>query len=367
MFGPENTGNGRYTMNLVEELAKTDNGNDYVILLRKNYFDSLKLPKNWTKVLADFRHYTFTEQFKLPFLIYKHKPDLVHFPHLNVPILYFGKYVVTIHDIIMHKFTGGSATTRPFPIYQIWRLGYHISFLKAVYGSIKIIVPSNAVKDELSDYYKLRNNKIKVVYEGFDGKITKGGDNKHAKPYFLYVGNAYPHKNLENLVKAVVLLNKESVQRANLLISSSRNIFTQRLNDLITSLNAQKYVKLLGFVPDSELGSLYKNAVGFTFASRSEGFGLTGLEAISSGTLLLASAIPVLEEVFEDNAIYFDPLDAPSIASAMQKTLEMNPEERKKRITTAQEFAKRYSWAKMAKQTLEIYETESRNSLRSGK
>jgi glycosyltransferase involved in cell wall biosynthesis len=355
MYGPENTGNGRYTMNLVEELAKTDKDNKYVVLLRRNYYDSLKLPENWEKVLADFRHYTFTEQFKLPFLIYKHKPDLVHFPHLNVPILYFGKFVVTIHDIIMHKFRGGSATTRPFPIYQIWRLGYHLSFLKAVYGSQKIIVPSSAVKSELVDFYKLDGNKINVVYEGFDAKITKSGLNKYKKPYFLYVGNAYPHKNLENLVKAIVLLNKKSVHRANLLISSSRNIFTQRLNELIKKLNSEKYVKLLGFVPDSELGSLYKNSVGFTFASLAEGFGLTGLEAISSGTLLLASAIPVLEEVFEDNAIYFDPSDAPSIESAMIKALEMSPEERKKRVATAQEFAIRYSWAKMAKETLKIY------------
>ncbi len=165
LFGPENTGNGRYTMNLVENLAKIDKGNDYVILLRKKYFENLKLPGNWQKVLADFRHYTFKEQLALPVIILKYKPDLVHFPHFNVPIFYFGKYIVTIHDLIMHKFKGGAATYRPIPLYYIWRLGYYLAFAKAVLGSVKIIVPSYAVKEEVVNEYKIDKTKIAVTYE----------------------------------------------------------------------------------------------------------------------------------------------------------------------------------------------------------
>lgn len=166
LYGPKDTGIGRYTQKLVENLAKVDSKNQYFILLRKSDFDSLELPKNWTKVLADYKHYTFTEQFKMPFLLQRLNVDLVHFPHFNVPILYFKKYIVTIHDLIMHKFTDGSATTRKFPIYQIWRLGYHIAFLKSVFGSTKIIVPSNAVKNEIVDFYKINPKKVEVTYEG---------------------------------------------------------------------------------------------------------------------------------------------------------------------------------------------------------
>ncbi len=165
LYGPKHTGNGRYTMNLVENLTKIDAENNYIILLRKEDFQNLKFPSNWEKVLADFKHYSFEEQFKLPFLIQKYNPDLVHFPHFNVPLLYFGKYIVTIHDLIMHKFSGGEATTRQFPLYQIWRLGYYIAFAKAVYGSVKIIVPSNAVKKGVLDYYKISENKVEVIYE----------------------------------------------------------------------------------------------------------------------------------------------------------------------------------------------------------
>lgn len=165
LYGPKHTGNGRYTENLVTNLIKIDTNNKYILFLRKEDFENLKFPKNWTKVQADFKHYTFTEQLNLPFLISKYKPDIVHFPHLNVPLLYFGKYIVTIHDLIMHKFVGGSATTRKFPIYQIWRLGYHLAFAKAVYGSAKIIVPTNAVKNELVNFYKINPKKVEVTYE----------------------------------------------------------------------------------------------------------------------------------------------------------------------------------------------------------
>lgn len=166
LYGPKDTGIGRYTQKLVENLVKIDVTNSYLILLRQSDYLSLSFPKNFVKVLADFKHYTFEEQFKMPLLLMKLNADLVHFPHFNIPIFYFAKYIVTIHDLIMHKFTAGSATTRKFPIYQIWRLGYHIAFAKAVYGSKKIIVPSNAVKNEIINYYKIDSKKLEVTYEG---------------------------------------------------------------------------------------------------------------------------------------------------------------------------------------------------------
>ena len=62
--------------------------------------------KNFKKVLADYQHYSFKEQISLIIQLIKLKPDLVHFPHFNVPVLYFGKFVVTIHDLLIHKQKG---------------------------------------------------------------------------------------------------------------------------------------------------------------------------------------------------------------------------------------------------------------------
>ena len=366
LYGLENTGLGRYVMNLVEGLSIIDKDNKYVILLRKKYFDSLTLPDNWKKVLADWRHYSFAEQVKIPGIIEKENPDVTHFPHFNVPLFFKGKYVVTIHDILMHKSVGLSATTLSPIQYFIKRLGYRLVFDNALRKSFRIIVPSIAIKNEMLREYKMSSDKIVVTYEGFDKKISKSKSSGINKPYFIYIGNAYPHKNLGNLIKAVNILNTKYIQNAILVISGARNIFTQRIEKMIRLEKAEDFVKLMGFIPDDRLGSVLEGSAAFAFPTLSEGFGLPGLEAMAAGTLVIASNIPVLKEVYKNNAIYFDPNNPNDIAKTMNLILNISEKERIKRVKKAKEFVKIYSWDKMAKETLRIY-AESCNSLRQGK
>jgi glycosyltransferase involved in cell wall biosynthesis len=175
--------------------------------------------------------------------------------------------------------------------------------------------------------------------------------------YFVYTGNAYPHKNLPRLVEAIVLLNQSCKQLVKLKISSSRGVFTERLEKIINDRKAEKYVELLGYVTDKDIESLYKNSKSFVFATLSEGFGLPPKEAIESGTFAIISDIPVLKEVYKDSVLYFDPYDVKSIVSVMENMLKMTENERQKKIKYAQKFLKRYSWSKMAKETLKVYES----------
>ena len=214
-YGLEHSGLGRYTINLISELQKIESSFEYAILLRKKYFNELNFKYNWKKILADFPHYTVKEQLHLPSLIAKEKPDLVHFPHLNVPLGYHGPFVVTIHDLIMHK-QGIEATTLPIPIYFAKRIPFKLVTRSAVKRANHIIVPSNSVKDEIIDYYKVNENKITVTHEGFAKDFVS--DNRGAgeteilsnyglppNQYLLYVGNAYPHKNLKKLIKLLLM------------------------------------------------------------------------------------------------------------------------------------------------------------------
>lgn len=172
---------------------------------------------------------------------------------------------------------------------------------------------------------------------------------------FVYTGNAYPHKNLERLIQAVVLVNKK--RPVKLKVSSSRGVFTERLENIIKKNNATEYVDILGYVPDNKIQSLYKDSLAFVFPTLSEGFGLPPKEAIESGTFAVMSDIPVLKEVYEDSVIYFDPYSAQSISDSLDKILIMSKNEREEKIKYAQNFLKKYSWKKMAEETLKIYES----------
>ena len=366
MYGIEHTGIGRYVMELTNNLAKIDKKNDYTLILRNDYFKRLSLPANFKKVNGDFRQYSFSEQISLPKILKNEKPDLVHFPHFNVPILYRGNYVVTIHDLLMHKQKGFEATTLSPIVYLIKRLGYRAVFDRAVKKPVKIIVPSHAVKKELVDYYSLDPDKVSVTPEGVSDLSGGGAVTPLLKkygietPYFIYTGNAYPHKNLKRLIEAIISLNTERRIKAHLVIVSARNFFVKKLEKLISEMGAGAFVKVLGFLPDEEVGTLYRHSAAFVFPTLSEGFGIPGLDAMEVGTLVLASEILVLKEVYKEHAIYFNPFDFSSIARTMELALEIGAEAREERIAKARDFVKRYSWNKMAQETLKIYESCAR-------
>ena len=372
LYGLENTGIGRYTMGLIRGLARGDNKNTFFILLREKYFRELKLPANWEKVRAEFKHYSFAEQYKLPRLLKSLRVNLAHFVHFNVPVFYKEPYVVTVHDLLMHRQKGLDATTLPAPIYFLKRMGYKYVFAASVRNSAKIIVPSKAVREEIKNYYKIPEEKLVVTYEGVDAFRETAEDENVLKKYklnkgeyFIYTGNAYPHKNLERAIEATVLLNRRSEKRYLFVIVCARNVFVERLEKTISRLKASEFVRNLGFIEDSELGALYKNSLAFVYPTLSEGFGLPGLEAILSGSMPIVSEIPVLKETYKDNALYFNPYDFSSIEKAMEDVLSMNTQTRTSFINKAQEFAKGYTWDKMAKETLKVYEDCAR--LRQGK
>lgn len=364
-YGLEHAGLGRYTINLVNELQKIDKENEYFILLRKAYFNTLKLTENWTKVLAEIPHYTFREQTAIPRLLKATRPDLVHFLHINIPVSYSGRFMVTVHDLTMHT-QKKAATTRLLPLYYAKRLPYKLIVRKAVLGAQKIITPSEAVKDEVVHYYKVPTSKIASIYEGVEASFfLKGGEKlinkKYNLPneYFIYAGSLYPHKNIFKAIDSIIKFNKGRAVKVPLVLVSSRNVFQERVRDYVQKRNAEKFIRILGFVSDPELRDFYKSSTGFIYPSLSEGFGLQGLEAMASGTLLLASDIPVFREIYKTYATYFNPQNIESISEALEEVLQLSSNERRKRIEEGQKLAKLYTWRKMALATLEVYKNVS--------
>ncbi len=363
LYGLENAGIGRYLINLINQIKKIDKRNNYYLLLRKKYFRELNIKsKNWQKVLADYPHYSFQEQILLPLQLIKLKPDLVHFPHFNAPLFYFGKYVVTIHDLIKHESRGMGTTTRAPWFYWLKHQLYLFLVKKVVKKSLMVITPSYFWKEELIKRYNLPKEKIAVTYEGVDECLLKKQTKvkpeeilkkyKIRKPFVIYTGNLYPHKNIERLAEAVGKFNQD----LKLVIICARNVFYEKFLIKIKKMGITKSVNLVGFVPDEEISAIYQKAEAFVFPSLWEGFGLPGLEAMSLGLPVLAARASCLPEIYGEAALYFNPYKTDDLAEKIKK-IRVDKKLREELIKKGYEQVKKYSWKKTAKETLSVYDS----------
>ena len=353
------TGVGRYIRNLIRELDTIDTKNEYVLFVtpqavQDNVFDFLASnDKKWKIVQTDIRWHSVDEQFVFHKVLENELLDIVHFPYFSVPILYNKPFVITIHDLIINHFPTGKASTLPLPVYYAKRFAYQYILKQAAKKSKKILTVSEATKNEIVDHLKVPEKKIVVTYEGIDSLIKVKNDNRRLHDtYFLYVGNAYPHKNLDRLVEAFGHVKNKDVK---LLLVGQKNYFYQQLEEKVNKLGLEKQILFQGKVDDQELALLYKHAEALLFPSLMEGFGLPGLEAMQEGCLVLASEIPALREMYQDAAIYFNPLKPREMSDTMQKVLD-NKKAFAKTIEKGSERIKAFSWEKMAEQTLKAYE-----------
>ena len=353
------TGIGRYVSNLIEEISKIDKNNEYILFFKKEEFDAFQVPSsNFKKVLANFHWYGISEQIKFPPLIKKYNLDLMHFPHFNVPIFYRGNFVVNIHDLTLHHYKTIRASTKNFLTYSIKNLFYKITIKNSVRRALKIFVISKFTKKDVINTLKVSERKILLTYPGGPALslVKKNPDKKvlekiKIQPHFiLYVGNAYPHKNLENLIKALNYLPSD----VSLILVGKIDEFYRRLQKDTLDLNIQKRVNFAGFLTDEELVSLYKSASVFAFPSFNEGFGLPALEAMAFGLPVVSSNSSCLPEVLGESALYFNPKDPKDIAKKIEKVLDDN-NLKNSLVRNGYNQIKKYSWRRMAEQTLSAY------------
>ena len=361
-YGSWGKGLGRYTQKLIAYLEKIDNNNDYLILLRKDNWDEYE-PKNrrFKKVLADYSWYSINEQLYFPRALKKLKLDLMHFTHFNVPFFYMRPFVVTIHDLILTKYPTERATTLGPLKYKLKHFGYKLIIGSAIRRAKSIIAVSKFTKQDISDHFEVASKKISVTHEGIDPLVVDSQDTNKVlstyainSPYILYVGNVYPHKNIDGLVNAwekVVAVKKDY----KLVLVGKEDYFFQKIKELVKEKNLEDTIIFTGFVSDQDLPHVYKSASLYVFPSFCEGFGLPALEACYSGIPVAASDNSSLPEVLGRAAVYFDPHDIQQITKKIIYVLD-HPEVASELIQRGHEQVARFSWEKMAKATLDLYE-----------
>lgn len=353
------TGIGRYVSNLVNNLTKLDLENEYILFFRKDDLESFDVGNpNFKKVIADYPCNRAEEQMKLPFALRAEGLDLVHFPHFNVPLIYRGKYVVSIQDITLHHYPVKTPSERLLN-YKFREFFFKMVIKNAMKNSLKILVSTYFTKNDLVSTYGVPEEKIVVNYYSGSSEemLDKIPDNRIIekfglkKPFILYVGNAYPSKNLERLLYALKYL-PESLP---LVFAGQMNDFYKEIKALAVSSGLEERAVFTDYISDEQLVSLYKNASVFVFPSLYEGFGIPPLEALSFGLPVVSSDRSTLPEILDDAALFFNPEEPREIALKITEVLS-NDALRHDLIERGYQRVKMFSWERMARKTLEIYQ-----------
>lgn len=358
IYGPKFTGIGRYNVELVDHLAQLDDKNEYVVFLQKEQFDQFTTPnRRFTKVLADFPHYSFGEQLGFNSLLKSHHLDLMHFTHFNAPIRYNRPYVVTIHDLTLSFFKSKKSNF-------IKNLAYKIIIRRVTREAKQVIAISENTKKDLIETLGLPEEKISMIYNGINPKFGQVNPTPRQdlmkklnlqQPYLLYTGVWRRHKNLVSMVKAFAKFNKGTKENYNLVITGKHSPLYDEVPNTIHELGIQDQVHLVGMVSEEDLFGLYKNALAYVFPSFYEGFGLPPLEAMQCGIPVIASNTSATPEVCgEGNALFFDPYDVEDMQVKM-KQIATDPTLRDRLIKKGYERVKEFDWGKMTKKVLGVY------------
>jgi glycosyltransferase involved in cell wall biosynthesis len=357
------TGVGRYIQNLLPLLIKSNKKHRWVVIIRKSERQDLDkiIPKseNIEVIEFNYRWHSFLEQLLLPFILYRKKLDIFHTPYINVPVFYFKRKAVTIHDITVLDVNTGKASTKNILFYKLKRLGYKIALKSALRSKIIFVVTNSVKQDILSKFPKTDQSKIIVTYNGFTKLTARKNKNfeSHVKsltPYFLYVGNAHPHKNLDFLVDSLDTFFTK-IPKFKIVLAGRSDYFMKRLEQKVNRLKTKQNFVFIASPNDSELAHLYKNSKAVILPSLKEGFGLQILEAMDKGSLILCSRIAAYKEVAGSSATYFDPKSSLSFMIALGKVLKINGSKKASITKHYPQKIKRYSWQANAKVVMQSY------------
>ncbi len=192
-----------------------------------------------------------------------------------------------------------------------------------------IFTISEFSKSEILKYTAADAKKIELVYCGVDKSYFQDAgfesDLKLPQNYILYVGNIKPHKNLIVLLKAYATFSDEFKLKYSLVFVGKKKGFITEDNEIqkfMVENDLQKNIIFTGYIGDSEIPKIYREANVFVFPSLYEGFGLPILEALATQTKVISSNAASLPEAGGEAVTYFDPKNYIQLANIIKKSIE---------------------------------------------
>ncbi len=356
-----NTGSGQYLRHLLHNLRKTAPELGLTLVLPPGLDSPGDLPAGVALMHTSGSRSNFGkvwfEQRTFPHMAGRSGADIAHVPYWGPPLSSPLRLVTSVLDVIPLALPQYSAG---------WRGRLYTSLVSAAArGSTHVLTISNAAKADIVKYLGLPEASITTTYlaaeEAYHPRIGAEQDaavkEKYGLPdqFVLYIGGFDPRKQVNDALLAYTYIAQR--EEIPLVIGGREPQWgTPMFPDLrayADTLDIASGVRWIGYVDDADKPSLYRLATAFVFPSSYEGFGLPVIEAMASGTPVIAREIPVMEEIAGDAAYLVK--DARSMAGAIIALLLQEPL-RQTQIARGLGQATNYSWRKTARQTLAVYE-----------
>jgi len=347
----------RYSYHLVRNLLKHDQENEYVLFFYSDIspetIKKVKGKNSRVKVIKTLRQGSkipfWDSHIKFSWIIKKEKLDLAIFPANIIPLFYFGRSILVIHDLAIFLYPEW------FPDKQ-W-FSKKILVPAGLRRADKIITVSNSTKNDLLKLFNVDEKKIKMIYPGVvikDKYLDKEFDKIRQKydiknEYALFVGTIEPRKNILNLIKAFsnyIFENEES--RLILVLAGIKGWKHKKIFKYLNKINKRIFgsrIKYIGKISNRERNILIKNCQVFVFPSLYEGFGFPVVEAMRLGAPVITSNKASLQEIGRDAAALINPADVNSIRKQIKKVCE-NKNFRQKLIVQGHKRADQLTWEK---------------------
>lgn len=351
----ERVGVSVYTLKIVEYLQKNaDKNNQFIIFLKNKPQEDLPSENKYFKykiVLGSF----FWSQIFLPLALYFQKLSDEQINIFFSPAHYSPRFcpyptVVTVHDLSYFYYPD------EFLKKDLYQLTNWTKY--SVEKAKKIIVVSKTTKKDLIKFYHIPEEKIEVVYNGYEKNISATEIKKlrnwsvRENEYVLYVGTIQPRKNITTLIEAFSKF-QQKYPKLKLIITGKKGWLYEKIFQRVVDLGLEKEVYFTDFISDQQLAFLYQNAFCFVLPSFYEGFGIPLLEAMGYSCPIISSFNSALPEVGGDACLYFDPGSEKDLLDKLI-TLKENKILRNELIKKGRERVKLFSWKKCAEETLKV-------------
>jgi glycosyltransferase involved in cell wall biosynthesis len=342
-------GISRFTYEVVKRITRNNSAHEFVLVFDRDFDRRLLFSENTKGIILRpaTRHpflWYYWHEWRLPGILSKIEPDIFLSPDGIIPLNSSVPLIPVIHDISFYH--------RPYDVPFLTSLYYRHFFRKFASKATRILTVSDFSKQDISDYLVINPDLIDVAHNGVSEYFKPSPESEcelfrknltGGEPYFLFVGNFSPRKNIPGVIKAYNHFRSVSSLKNKLVLTGGKLFLNGETHKLLKRSPWYSDIILTGPVRHEDLKLLYSSSTALVFIPWFEGFGIPAAEAMKCGVPVILSNATSLPEIGGDAALFVNPEDIAGTGEAM-KTIVEDASLRNKMKEKGFSSAGRFTW-----------------------